>query len=397
MRYISRKPTGADGSVFSKKSKTPKKVDNVNMTDWRIYYATNTESATDDTNDYPEGDHSVKIVTKGQGNVNGGISNNSEFAPIDLSKATGCVYIKVDDWDNVRGIRLVSRENGGASYPTINLHSITGWQKQNNEWMPVYFNFVADDTTSSATHSSVTRFYIKVTDMGQPLTVWVGNIKIFNAQDTGSLSIVFDDGHISVLEAEKIMSNYGLYPSLAIIPDYVDSDDSDWLSLEQVRSLEDKGWEIITHHSAVHSLTDTERKNIITRNSNWMKRHKFAKWVHWVHPSGFVNNQLVEDLKEVGYLSARSITNHGQSAGIFDNYRINAWSVHNTTSLSDITDWIDKHVSAGSHAVLVLHRVADTPTESTEISKSNLEAICQHILDNNINVVPYSHFASGLE
>lgn len=385
-----------DGSAFfTMNHAQPSNVFNVNATDWEVAFANNTANVIDVTDDYPKGDHSVKITTKGLASF-AGISQKVPFPELDLTNKIGRVFVKVSDWSKLNYFRLIAQNKN--QLPAVQLDNLSSRVKHNGEWLPLYFSFPADNIIGSATDfSKATKLFFKIKDTGSPVEVSVGGeVEFFDAPKRGSVSIVFDDGHVTVLEAEKIMSKYGLTGSIAIIRQYVDSSSPNWLDHQQLKSLVDKDWEVITHGSNITGMNDEQRLAEIKEARDWCIQNGYSKWGHYVYPNGFINNRLVRDLREQGYVSARSINRRGQSIEAFDQYRINSLSVSKNDSLDKVITMINKSIASGCHLVLTFHQIVDQVTEDTQYLKTNLEAICQHIINNKIKVIRYSSFASGV-
>lgn len=377
-------------SSFMQQHRQPSKVINVDMTDWSDSYGNGIIA--DDTSDYPKGDHSVSITTDGLGSFCGIVCT---VPTMDISNKILKAYVKVSDWTKVNEVVCLARQ-GGSQWPQVRLCGMSGYARQDNEWTPLYFSFPQDNTEVGVTSfDDIDQFYFRAVDLaGDPIVVkFGGELEIYDAPVKGSMSIVFDDGYSSVLDAEKILSKYGLTSSIAVIGSGVGT--FGYMDLAELHSLQALDWEIISHDTAIYGMSDAERKTALETQRDWMVTNHFMKWGHYILPNGFNCNQLVADLRETGYVSSRTINKFGQSIDAFDPFRINAWSIEQTTTLSDVTDWIDDAMACGSHIVLTLHRIVDTPSDPIEWSKANLESLCEYIVDNDIPIKKYTAFAMG--
>jgi hypothetical protein len=362
---------------------------NVLMTPWTIAYAAWTQSAVNDTTDYPQWDHSVAITTKWDW-VDAGIRLN--LAPtISLTNKTIKIWVKVSDWSLLANAYFLLNNLG--LNPMVTPSNIVSYTKHNNEWTPLYFTMNNNTIIWAQLWADVSVFYFKIKDTWvSPVTVKIwGEIEVYDNPTTWSMSIVIDDWWDDSLEFEKIMSKYGIKPTLAIIPDRLNTE---WyLTTTQLKDLYRKWCDVILHWDDMSSMTSEQRKNYIKNQRDKLLILGFWNWRHFVYPNWYVDNQLIDDMKDLGFVSWRTINNFCQWVNAKDDFRINSRSVNKNTPVADITDRMLKSRDCGEHFVLTLHKLTTTPTVSTEISIANLNTICQYISDNSIVYKNYSAWA----
>jgi peptidoglycan/xylan/chitin deacetylase (PgdA/CDA1 family) len=110
--------------------------------------------------------------------------------------------------------------------------------------------------------------------------------------DTGMVSIMFDDGFISVYtKAFPIMAKYGIRGNVAVIPGLVGK--TDYMTWDQIETLAQNGWTIMSHsvnHRKMMKLTAQELDYELGEARRILEERGYGGAKYFVYPRHEHNN-----------------------------------------------------------------------------------------------------------
>lgn len=159
-------------------------------------------------------------------------------------------------------------------------------------WVPVLFVADSNSTTvGTPSLSNITDVRIAVTTTSTAvsgLSFNVGGIELLNEPadvfPNGAICFAFDDGYIDhYTTVAPILDRYGYGATLYTIAEWVDDPNPAFLSMEQLRELQDRhGWEI-----AGHAYTDAAHTNRLTSLTGEALDAELRNLKSWLRSNGF--------------------------------------------------------------------------------------------------------------
>lgn len=137
-----------------------------------------------------------------------------------------------------------------------------------------------------------------------------------SGEKRGYVTFVTDDGRIEDITVFKpIFDRYGVGCTTAIPTNRVGQtiNGQQFDSLEQLRELQNSGWEICSHahHSRLTELSDVDLENELLSSRNWLLENGFNGYDVLMYPYGFgYDDDRVKQVTSKYYRFARS-TQHG--------------------------------------------------------------------------------------
>jgi peptidoglycan/xylan/chitin deacetylase (PgdA/CDA1 family) len=231
------------------------------------------------------------------------------------------------------------------------------------------------------------------------LVSWAG-ITEARSLDRAMIALTIDDGEISLLLAQPIMTKYNVPGTTYIVPNWIG--DGEHLTWDQLWTLYWKyGWEIGNHslsHQHLTTLSDAQIKAELEGAQAAFLQHGLLGQGAFAAPYGEFNDRLLGILRSVGFITSSRQAWTEDSAfndpATFDEWKINVVSIRSTTSYATIKSLIDQAVAGKKLLVLVIHGVAQYPMDDYEMSTSVLSSVCSYInslrLNGKIDPVPLS-------
>jgi peptidoglycan/xylan/chitin deacetylase (PgdA/CDA1 family) len=178
--------------------------------------------------------------------------------------------------------------------------------------------------------------------------------------DEKVVCIVFDDGWKSQLKAIRVLDTFGYKATLGIIVQYVQGSYPAYLSWDEIRSLQSKGYDIASHslnHKNLNNLTESELEEEIVDSAEILTSHVTKPYI-FTYPfgQGSDNTTVVNKISQQ-YLTARKTALFNALLEFDFNitkvarYDIPAVTILNTTTLEQFSKVVG---TTGGEFVLVL-------------------------------------------
>ena len=186
------------------------------------------------------------------------------------------------------------------------------------------------------------------------------------ANGKGVVSIAFDDGWRSAYENGLPILNEKEIKSTQYImtANWSDPYDPNYIKPAQVLEMYHAGHEIGAHtrtHPHLQTLTPDQARLEISGSKSDLERLGISVST-FAYPFGEYNNDIIQVVKDAGFIGARSMW-HDFNTSSTDRYTLKSESVENTTSFSQVKQWIDQAIQSNSWLILTFHRIDDSNTQ----------------------------------
>ena len=230
---------------------------------------------------------------------------------------------------------------------------------------------------------------------GTTTTVYLDRLLIYdNGLTKGRVTLAFDDGHSSVfLNAKPIMDRYGYVGVANVITSQHDGNTANRMTLEELKILNDMGWDIASHshrHIDMTQLTEQEIYEDMSDSKTWLMKNGFFRGAeHFVTPLGYYNDTIINIAKK--YFSSHRTNLSGVEAyPIADNYRLKVRNVSSSTAIETIQGWVDLCAESKDWLILLFHYIQEPVDASTVISPAMFRTIVDYIATKDVAVVTNS-------
>ncbi|HSX28344.1 MAG TPA: polysaccharide deacetylase family protein [Candidatus Saccharimonadales bacterium] len=192
---------------------------------------------------------------------------------------------------------------------------------------------------------------------------------------TPMVSVTFDDGWESAYKnAAPVLSQYNIPSTFYIITDTFN--DPQYLSTDQIKSLLASGHQIESHtvtHPNLTQVNDTQLGKELSNSKNTLQKLVNGPVTDFSSPLDAYNDHVIAAIKAQGYRSHRTtdadLTRDPYNlnlASTFNPYRIQAYTVRNTTTTQQLQDYLAYARENKAWVVLVYHQVESSKVEVPE-------------------------------
>lgn len=294
----------------------------------------------------------------------------------------------------VKGNRIVNAAGGwfGASlYAEIYLHdgSVVYWNSVPNfgtfGWRWIGFN----TGTLAAVNQPIDHIFL-VPILGDARgQAWFDDIAVKEYEPgSGAVTIMFDDGELSTYEeALPAMEKHGWQGSTAVIAEMIGEEG--FMNWEQLKGLQNKGWEIVSHgltHEDLTTMSSQEAKKELNQSKRQLER-KGLTINHFALPFGAYNAGIMA-LGAKEYKSLRAYEQGGTPAGALP-WEVKVRGVTTATTTNTIEEWIQEAKDKGQWIVIVYHKIAEKGDDAYFTTPADLADMLQTVQDSGIDVVTY--------
>lgn len=219
---------------------------------------------------------------------------------------------------------------------------------------------------------------------------WFDDIAVKEYESgTGAVTIMFDDGELTAYsEGVPAMEHHGFKGTTAVITEMVGEEEfMDW---EQLRELQQKQWEIVSHgltHTDLTTLSVKERRPELVRSKRVLER-KGLVVNHFALPYGAYNTDIMA-LGMGTYKSIRAYEQGANPAGTLP-WEVKVRGTTSATTAETVAEWVGEAQSQGKWIVIVFHKIAQTGDDAYFTTPGNMEEMLQVIQDSGVEVVTYN-------
>ena len=374
---------------------------------------TGTNNAAGDLNfrgDYHQGDQSIKVVTGGGGEKSPAYVTSPRVDPVDLRSTMMRVWLKVDP-ATVENLNLVRFYVGGGATPfsffangLIVNPGVDGNTAvvQPGEWIGLTISPASlTDRTQKVDWSSIQDFRLRVEDKGvkgQGAAVYLGGIELIDndpGYPHGVVTITFDDGYASAFtQGKPPMDRYGFPGTVYVIHDVIDY--NPYLSLAQLGTLHDRGWDlaphadkVVNHNHGFDTLDPAVAAADLRDEIAWLESLGYGRSRHWAYPKGLFDAHLINLAKPLVSASRTAHFRTVETLPVADPYRlrcIQPKTVTPNTQPATLEWYADQVYDYGGWLIVMFHNLVAAPTLPTEFSIAEFNTFVDYLSTKGIPV-----------
>jgi peptidoglycan/xylan/chitin deacetylase (PgdA/CDA1 family) len=280
---------------------------------------------------------------------------------------------------------------GASIYVEIHLQSgkVVYWNSLRNEgtfdWRWIGFN----TGTLSTVNEPIDYVYIVPIINGSTGTAYFDDIfvKEFTPQSP-AITIMFDDGEDNTYTiAKPILDAYNFVGTTSIITDRIG--DERFMSLEQIKNLEKKGWDIISHgvsHVDLTRLSDDKMESELRDSKKILQNHGFTV-NNFAFPYGAYNAKVLATAQKY-YDSARLYEQNANPYGAFP-FDMKVRGTKGNTTISDVSTWINEAKREKKWIIIVFHSIVEEGDDDYYTQPDMFRKIIKEIADSGVQVITY--------
>ena len=178
-----------------------------------------------------------------------------------------------------------------------------------------------------------------------------------------AISFTFDNGHRSVLtQAYPILEEQGMKGVVYATTSFIGNEG--YLSWEELKTLQEQGWEIGSHtlnNPDLTKISQTKVKNQLSSSKNKIESHGL-KVFNFASPRGKYDDQVLKMLPDY-YLTHRRVDPPGLNPIPLPDrsYRFNlrAVEVTNETPVAEVMGWMQKAKQENKWLILIFHKIGE--------------------------------------
>lgn len=212
--------------------------------------------------------------------------------------------------------------------------------------------------------------------------------------------VTFDDSWESQYsKAFAYMSTLGLKGTIYTIGSKLGTEN--YCTLAQLQEMYAAGWAIGNHGSVNLATLGTvaEQEAEISLEEAYIDEFPTKK--HYAYPFGGYDNNAIQALKNLGYLTARTIFDHTQSHLFAESMLLTRMGIFNTTSVASTKTYIDQAIARGAALLLNYHLIVDSGADvDTKVLTADFNAVMDYVLfkknSDLADVVTVSEWYEGL-
>ncbi|MDD2435637.1 MAG: polysaccharide deacetylase family protein [Bacilli bacterium] len=189
-------------------------------------------------------------------------------------------------------------------------------------------------------------------------------------RDLGNVIIMFDDGwKTQYTVGYRYMEKKNMRGSIAIIPSLVG--EKDYMDIGHLYQLDSDNWDLLSHtysHYILSEITADEQLKEINKVDQWFNQKGFNK-PHkiLIYPEGKYNDDTIEVLKKLNYVSGRGVNDGFNPPIPRDLYNIKVKNVLTYVPVNEVEKWIDYAVNNKQTLILLFHKLEG------EVDKYNMK------------------------
>lgn len=209
----------------------------------------------------------------------------------------------------------------------------------------------------------------------------------------GLVSVTFDDGWSNqYTNGFPLLNKYGLKATFYIISGEL-NDQPDYMSITQIKNLQNAGNEIASHSVSHPDLTTLSQANLISEMSQsqiTLQNTFGVPVVNFAYPFGAYNANTIAVGKQY-YRSQRSVNQGLNTKDNFDITTLKIYEVDSNISQAQVQGWIQTAIAQNAWLILVYHEIAITPIDpSNELyttQPADLDAELGYLKSTGVSVV----------
>jgi len=341
-------------------------------------------------------DEVIKVTKKDAVRVSTGIDGGwygarTTFPAVDFSNKAISFSVRVHNWDELQRLTLVlASDDGFEHYYAFNIKNYFA-KPASGEWIrvvvePSYFELVE----GGPEWSEITGMALRVIPVeGMSTKVWFDDFAFVNKKLSGPvITMTFDDGFASNIEAARLMRGYGYVGSAYIIPEFIGTEN--YLNQVDIDELAGFGWDIGGHgKDNLVLLEPSEVDTHLATMYAYLKEKGYKGGEHYVYPNGGYNLSVRSQVLEY-FISARTIDGFSQPLTEINRSTVNAYTVSSSTSISEVINYVERAINDRSWLIIVWHDLNDNPMSDVEYRYEDFKFLLEYLSKQEVEVLSYS-------
>ena len=342
-----------------------------------------------DTTDFLFGTKSGKLTTT-SGSFNAVVTKT---VALNLSGKTISLWFKKSS--TITGITIFMLAPNWSDYASF---SIGTANYPNNTW----FNFVLPvdsmTKTGSPNFSNVATLRIEALGSVNTATLNFDQMHMANsALSNGAIIITFDDGNDSdYVFAKGKMDAFGLKGVSFVTGNLIGT--TNFMSLAQMKLMQSVGWDISSHswsHPYYTSLTGAQMIQETVSMKHYLKKNGFASGARFFAYPYSDYNELAVDLVSRFHLTSRATVGFSTTGGMCNvpmlpSNQLPCVSVINTTSVANLTTWIQNVKATNSLGCILFHRLVTSAPSEWQYLDTNFNSFIDALAASGVPVITLS-------
>ena len=205
----------------------------------------------------------------------------------------------------------------------------------------------------------------------------------------GIVSLAFDDGYLTQYKvAYPEMKKYGYTGTLYILANSTGLfEEKELITFDQVREIQDSGWEIGSHsldHQVLTRLSPQELERQLKLSKEILEKEGFDVKT-FAFPAGYFNEEVVNETKK-SYLASRALTEGFNDLNNSDLYNLKTKWLVIEKSPEEVCSWIEYSQNEGLWFILTFHSIELESKNPFDTSLENFKEILNCIKASGIEV-----------
>ncbi|OGH59378.1 MAG: hypothetical protein A2725_00940 [Candidatus Magasanikbacteria bacterium RIFCSPHIGHO2_01_FULL_33_34] len=321
---------------------------------------------------------------------------------IDLSHSNLWLRMKIENAMNAVGASILLSNDNWNNYASFSLLNPYRYE-YNEEWLDISIGKSGVRERGGQWRFGEPGFdwskidsikFRSTTNNGAYPKIFLDGLYTIPEQEGGSVVIVFDDGHKTVLKAADIMREHGIKGNIAVIADRPGIN-TNYLYLDDLKKLQNEDdWNMVnhsTHHrNAVtyyydkNNLSDYERD--VVGGLKYLEDNDINSAPNWyIYPHGATNEEIKNILSKY-YKFARTTINSPEVYPFADPYGVKTFSVYDDTPVSAIDLAVRDAKKYNTTLFLTFHRIKISQEDDEGYPVDNFEKLMDIISKQDIPV-----------
>jgi peptidoglycan/xylan/chitin deacetylase (PgdA/CDA1 family) len=239
----------------------------------------------------------------------------------------------------------------------------------------------------------------------------------YNARSTPKVMFTFDDGYQDNYDhAYPILEAEGIKATEYVVSNFVTDIDPKYMRASTLDELYDAGWDIANQTSNYANFGSYTTDPVVMAGfynecMNYLLGLGFTRSAAFAaYPGGHWSDALIDELENIGILSARSAITGLNPEPVADLFKLRKVNLRKETTFGDngeydIKPWIDLAISTGQTLIIRMNRVTpdnelDLPGDSTNFLKTSttkLNQIVQYIVSKGVDTPTISQWYTQIQ
>jgi hypothetical protein len=225
-----------------------------------------------------------------------------------------------------------------------------------------------------------------------------------NATSThGNVVFIFADGHSSIASAAEAMHELGFKGNVAVIGSYVDQLTVGYLSLRELKNMQDSwGWNILNHSWYHREATNAYQKDDVSgiesdilKGMIYLIENGINSDPNWyVAPEGIMNETLTKMIAK--YYSFDAMRSSALSYPYGASQPVKNLTIEKTTTLETVTAAIDDAMNSKQTLFLTFHRIQESSDTRYVYPIADFKKILDVLVRENIHPITLAELDSQM-